>query len=542
MFRRVCSVCSVCAVALLAVAVAAPVAAQNFSAARLSEGVRIIADDSFEGRYPGTPGERLTLAWLQAQYERLGLEPGGPDGQWLQPVDLRRYTPVRDFSATWAGPGGTGGALVKSESLNLRSAANDGRAEITGAELVFAGYGIVASERGWDDYKDVDVRGKIVVVLPGEPDGALFNGEYPTLYDAGWWKVREAAARGAIGVIMLQPQLAEARFADAQRTFQPGGPDLELTANLHREAAASLFAAAGLDLEVLTAAAAGGGDFRATPLTGVTLSASAEEAVNVLRTYNLLARIPGTQRPDETIIFSAHWDHVGIDNHGRQTVPDGEDRIWNGAWDNATGTVGLVEMARELKAAGPAERSFIFAHMAAEEMGLLGAWAYVADPVYPVETTVADLNIDMLPLSPPTRDLPIFGLGQNELEDDLARLAEAEGRYVTDDGQPEEGFFYRSDHLPFAVAGVPTLMPWHGTDLDEGGKVVGEPAYRVMWEERYHQAADEWSEDLDFSSAVETLTLMYRLARDLANSDRWPGWKPNSEFGAIRARTTSARQ
>ncbi|HEV7351861.1 MAG TPA: M28 family peptidase [Brevundimonas sp.] len=539
MFRRLPSVC---AAALLAVAIAAPAHAQDFSAARLSEGVRVIADDSFEGRYPGTPGERLTLEWLQAQYESLGLEPGGPDGQWLQPVDLRRYTPVREFTATWAGPGGVGGTLVKGEGLNLRSAANDGRAEIAGAELVFAGYGIVAPERGWDDYKDVDVRGKIVVLLPGEPEGALFNGEYPTVYNAGWWKARDAAARGAIGVITLQPRLAPARFADAQRTFQPGGADLEVTGDMTRDSAGDLFAAAGLDLEALTAAAAAGGDFRATPLSGVTLTASAEETVNVLRTYNLLARIPGTQRPDETIIFSAHWDHVGIDNHGRQTVPEGEDRIWNGAWDNASGTVALVEMARELKAAGPAQRSFVFAHMAAEEMGLLGAWAYAADPVYPVETTVADLNIDMLPLSPPTRDLQIFGFGQNELEDDLARLAEAEGRYVTDDGQPEQGFYYRSDHLPFAVAGVPALMPWHGTDWDEGGKAVGEPAYRAMWEERYHKAADEWSEDLDFSAAVENLTLIYRLAVDLANSERWPGWKPTSEFGAIRARSAAARQ
>lgn len=526
------------AAALALIAVAAPVAAQDFSAQRLSDGVRTISDDSFEGRYPGTPGEEKTLAWLQAQYEALGLEPGGPDGQWLQPVDLHRYTPARDFNASWTGPDGQTHVLTKGVDLSLRSAANDGRANVEGVELVYVGYGVTAPERGWDDYSDLDVRGKVVVVLPGEPEGELFNGAYPTVHNAGWWKARNAFARGAVGVVTVQAP--NARFADMARTFQPGGADLEFTADMSRAAAEALFQAAGQNLASLTTAAGQPG-FRAVALSGIALSADAEETRDTLRTHNLIARIPGSVRPDETIVFSAHWDHVGLNNHGRQEIPAGEDHVWNGAWDNASGTVALVEMARELKAAGPAERSFVFAHMAAEEMGLLGAWAYAADPVYPIETTVADLNIDMLPLSPPTRDLPIFGYGQNSLEDELQTLAEAEGRYVTDDGQPEQGFYYRSDHLPFAVAGVPALMPWHGVDWDEGGKEVGQPAYRAMWSEKYHQAADEWSADLDFSSAVENLTLMYRLAWDLANSERWPEWKASSEFAATRAQSAGAR-
>ena len=222
---------------------------------------------------------------------------------------------------------------------------------------------------------------------------------------------------------------------------------------------------------------------------------------------------------------------------------DGEgDHIYNGAWDNASGTVGLVEMARALKAAGPFERSIVFLHVTAEEQGLLGAFWYAANPVYPLETTVADINIDMLPLSAPTRDLPIFGLGQNSLEDDLQTLAEAEGRHVTDDGQPEQGFYYRSDHYAFARVGVPALMPWHGVDLDEGGREVGLPAYQARFRSDYHQPSDEWSEDLDFSSAVENLTLLYRLVVDLADSDRWPSWKPTSEFGAVRDRSAASRE
>jgi Zn-dependent M28 family amino/carboxypeptidase len=180
--------------------------------------------------------------------------------------------------------------------------------------------------------------------------------------------------------------------------------------------------------------------------------------------------------------------------------------------------------------------------MAAEEMGLLGAYAYTADPVYPLATTVADINIDMLPLSPPTRDIAIFGKGQNDLEDRLQVLAEAEGRYVGDDGMPEQGFYYRSDHFPFARAGVPALMTWHGWDWDEGGREAGEAAWRARFGADYHRPSDEWSEDLDFRSAVENLTLLYRLGLDLANSEDWPGWKPTSEFGNVRERTAAARQ
>jgi Zn-dependent M28 family amino/carboxypeptidase len=218
------------------------------------------------------------------------------------------------------------------------------------------------------------------------------------------------------------------------------------------------------------------------------------------------------------------------------------DKIWNGAWDNASGTVGVVEMARQLSAAPRPKRSIVFAHMAAEEMGLLGAYAYSADPVWPLETTVANINIDMLPLSGPTRDVAIFGKGQNELEDRLELLAKAEGRYLTDDREPEQNYYYRSDHFPFARAGVPALMPWHGVDLDAGGVAVGLPAYRARFEADYHEPSDEWSADLDLTSAVENLTLLYRLGLDLANSADWPGWKPTSEFGVVRARSDGARQ
>jgi Zn-dependent M28 family amino/carboxypeptidase len=540
------------AAALVLIASAGLAQAQDFTAERLSQSIRTISSDEFQGRYPGAEGERLTLAWLQAQYEEMGLQPGGPDGQWLQVVDLKRYTPVEGAaSASWTGPDGTVHPLAIGQDIALRAVSNDGRASIENAGLVFAGYGIHAPERGWDDYGDIDVRGKIVMVVGGEPTAEAvterFNGAYATHYQSAAYKSDEAFRRGAVGIITVFTVPASdpnwqraAQFNNRQRTLTPGAADLEVSGGINMDVAHSLAMAAGLGTEVLTSLQTG--EFKAVELPGVTLSVATEEAIDTLRTHNLLAKIEGTTHPDEVIVYSAHWDHVGVGADHVSPVSTTEDNIYNGAWDNASGTVGIVEMARQLAAAPRAERTFVFAHMAAEEMGLLGAYAYTADPVYPLARTVADINIDMLPLSPPTRDVAIFGQGQNELEDRLAVLAEAEGRYVGGDGMPEQGFYYRSDHFPFARAGVPALMTWHGWDWDEGGREAGEAAWTAKFGADYHRPSDEWSEDLDFRSAVENLTLLYRLGLELANSGDWPGWKPTSEFDSVRERTASERQ
>lgn len=540
MFRKMIGGVAVAAM-LLAAGLAS---AQDFSAARLSDGVRVISADEFQGRYPGTEGERMTLAWLQAQYEDMGLQPGGPDGQWLQPVELKRYTPVPGATASWTGPDGAVSSLTVGTDIIVRAVSNDGQASIRNASLVFAGHGIFAPERNWDDYGDLDVRGKVVIVVGGEPEGELFNGPYATNYQSGAYKADEAFRRGAIGVITLIPGDATSAMwrgsvrANARtRTLTPGAADLEFSGVINHDLAGAWAAAAGLDRP--WSSDIGDGTFRALALNGVTLSIEAAETIDTLLTHNFLARIPGVERPDETIIFSAHWDHVGGEDQ-HPGVPG--DNIFNGAWDNASGTVGVVEMARQLSAAPPPRRSIVFAHMAAEEMGLLGAYAYTADPVWPLETTVANINIDMLPLSGSTRDIAIFGKGQNDLEDRLQALAEPVGRYVSDDGMPEQGFYYRSDHFPFARMGVPALMPWHGWDWVEGGREAGEAAWRAKFAADYHKPSDEWSADLDFTSAVENLTLLYRLGLDLANGSDWPGWKPTSEFGVVRARSDAARQ
>lgn len=534
-------------VAVAAVLLAAGMAsAQDFSAERISNDIRTISADEYQGRYPGTEGERMTLAWLQAQYEAMGLEPGGPDGQWLQPVTLKRFTPVEGAaSASWTGPDGVSHPLTVGTDVTLRAVSNDGKASIADAPLVFAGYGITAPERNWDDYGDVDVRGKVVIVVSGEPDGEVFNGEYGTNYESGAYKADEAFRRGAVGIITLVPEPASSttwqratRFAGRTRTLTPGAADLEFAMAVNHDVALQWATAAGLDMSQL--GSIGSGAFKAVPLNGVTLSAATEETSDTLVTHNLLARIPGTERPNETIIYSAHWDHVG--GEGQHPETPGDDKIFNGAWDNASGTVGVVEMARQISQAPRPERSIVFAHMAAEEMGLMGSYGYAADPVWPLETTVADINIDMLPLSGPTKDIPIFGKGQNDLEDRLQALAEPLGRYVSDDHMPEQGFYYRSDHFPFARAGVPAIMPWHGWDWVDGGLEAGEAAWRAKFGADYHKPSDEWSEELNFTSAVENLTLLYHLGLDLANSEDWPGWKPTSEFAQVRARSDAARQ
>jgi len=540
MFRKMMGGVAVAAV-LLAAGMAS---AQDFSAARISDDIRTISADEYQGRYPGTEGERMVLSWLQAQYEAMGLQPGGPDGQWLQPVELKRYTAAPGATASWTGPDGQVHTLTPGTDIVLRAATNDGQASIRDAGVVFVGHGIFAPERQWDDYGDVDVRGKVVIVVGGEPDGERFNGAYATNYQSGAYKADEAFRRGAIGIITLVSRPADSpmwqgviRGGGRTRTLAPGAADLEFSGSIPQDTILTWAAAAGLDESRIANVADGA--FKAIPMPGLTLSVDVAETLDTLVTHNLLARIPGTERPDETIIYSAHWDHVG--GAAQHPTVTG-DNIWNGAWDNASGTVGVVEMARQLSAAPAPKRSIVFAHMAAEEMGLMGAYGYTAAPVWPLETTVADINIDMLPLSGSTRDVPIFGKGQNDLEDRLQALAGPLGRYVSDDNMPEQGFYYRSDHFPFARAGVPAIMPWHGWDWVEGGQAAGEAAWRARFAADYHKPSDEWSADLDFTSAVENLTLMYHLGLDLANSRDWPGWKPDSEFAVVRARSNAARQ
>lgn len=510
----------------------ASAATPQFSAQRLSDHIKYLASDELEGRLPGLIGERLTLAYLQAEYEAMGLEPGGRDGSWLQPVDLVRFTPERAPTASWTGGDGVSHPLVSGTDITLRA----GSAEpvVTAeAPLVFAGYGI--SGPTWDDYGNADLTGKVVVILRGQP---TVMGEDPNFYGSTTHKTQEALKRGAVGVITLQDQDNRWRRAVGGATRPQmtvkGAQDPRFSGSINM-ATATVIGGAPLEAAVERA--------KTTALGGVLdlgarLSVDIAETTEVIHSNNLLAKIPGTERPDEYVFYSAHWDHVG-----KARTPNAEgDDIFNGAWDNASGTAGLIEMARAFKAGPAPRRTVVFLHVTAEEQGLLGSEAYAADPVYPLAKTAADINIDMLPFTPATRDVAVFGVGKSELEDILGRFAAVQGRVVTGDGYPEEGFYYRSDHFNFAAGGVPALMPWTGRDFVEGGIEAGKPYYEGAMAKYYHKLTDEWRADYDFTAALQNLDLLYRLGLTVADSESWPAWKPTAEFNAIRDRTADQRR
>ena len=512
---------------------AASAATPQFSAQRLSDHIKYLASDELEGRFPGLVGERLTLAYLQAQYEAMGLEPGGRDGSWLQPVDLLRFTPERAPTAAWTGADGARHVLTSGADITLRAGAADPAVRIAGAPLVFAGYGV--SGPIWDDYGAADLTGKIVVVLRGQPASM---GADPNFYGSTTHKMQEALKRGAVGVITLQEQDGRWRRAVAgatrpQMTIK-GAQDARFTGSINMAAATAI---GGPVLETALARAKTGALGGAVDL-GARLDVDIAETTEVIHSNNLLAKISGTERPGEYVFYSAHWDHVG-----KAKTPNAEgDDIFNGAWDNASGTAGLIEMARAFKAGPAPKRTVVFLHVTAEEQGLLGSEAYAADPVYPLARTAADINIDMLPFTPATRDVAVFGVGKSELEDILGRFAAMQGRVVTGDGYPEEGFYYRSDHFNFAAGGVPALMPWTGRDFIEGGIEAGKPYYEGQMERYYHKLTDEWRADYDFTAALQNLDLLYRLGLTVADSESWPAWKPTAEFNAIRDRTADQRR
>lgn len=511
----------------------ASAATPQFSAQRLSDHIKYLASDELEGRFPGLIGERLTLAYLQAQYEAMGLEPGGRDGSWLQPVDLVRFTPERAPTASWTGGDGMAHPLVSGTDITLRAGPAEPVVKVEGAPLVFAGYGISAPQ--WDDYGSADLTGKVVIVLRGQPDSM---GADPNFYGSGTHKTQEALRRGAVGVISLQDVDGRWRRAVAGATRPQmtvkGAKDARFTGSINMQTGAAIGG------EPLSAALARA---KTTGLGGVIdlnarLSVDIAETTEVIHSNNLLAKIPGTERPDEYVFYSAHWDHVG-----KARTPNAEgDDIFNGAWDNASGTASLIEMARAFKAGPAPKRTVVFLHVTAEEQGLLGSEAYAADPVYPLARTAADINIDMLPFTPATRDVAVFGVGKSELEDILGRFAAVQGRVVTGDGYPEEGFYYRSDHFNFAAGGVPALMPWTGRDFVEGGIEAGKPYYEGAMAKYYHKLTDEWRADYDFTAALQNLDLLYRLGLTVADSESWPAWKPTAEFNAIRDRTADQRR
>ncbi len=534
--------------AVLALLSASPVLAQQADAARLNEHVRVLASDAFEGRGVATPGEQRTVDYVVSQFQALGLEPGGPDGSWVQRAQLGRTR--HDGPATiTVSAGGASRALVRGPDILVSSDRPVNHITVTDAEVVFAGYGVSAPERGWDDFKGMDLRGKILLVIVNDPDfgapeghpvAGRFDGNAMTFYGRWTYKFQEAARQGAAGVLVIHDtagagygwSVLEGSSTAPKFDIVRGNPDAERVPAqgwIQGPVAERLFADAGLDYTALRAAARTP-DFAPVTLTGVRMSIDFGQTADRIESRNILARIPGAGHPDETVLYGAHWDAYG------RATPVGDDDIYNGAVDNATGVAGLIELARLFKAGAAPDRSVVFAAWTAEEAGLLGAEYYAANPVWPLETTVANINMDsFLPGAEISPQIVVMGAGKSETDRWLERRATEQGRVLIPDPAPQAGGFYRSDHFPLAKMGVPALF-------GAAGFTGHNAASRDYVANRYHKPSDEWTSDWVMDAAAVDVDLLYRVGRDLADSRAWPEWNAGAEFEAARAASAAARE
>ena len=520
------------------------------SSDNLAAHLRMLASDEFEGRAPATPGEAKTIAWIAEQFAAAGLEPAGDDGTWLQAVTLAR-SEIHGDVATGFTVAGQPMPLVNGDDIALESLHPAPRVELSGVPLVYAGYGITAPELGWDDYAGMDVRGKIVVVLVNDPDfetaPGKFGGRAMTWYGRWAYKYLEAAKRGAAGVLIVhetEPAAypwATVRNGRAAPQFDIVRDDadshhLRVRGWIQRATAERLFAAAGLDFDAAKRAAQQP-DFKAHALGDARFSAAFDVEHARITSHNVAGLLRGASRPDETVALSGHWDSFGIG------APDENgDAIMNGAVDNATAVASIIEIARALHAGPRPARSVLFLALTAEESGLLGATHYAAHPLRPLATTAAVLNLEMWSPDGPTRDVSSWGQGKVSLERDLVAAAESLDRTYSPDSNLEAGFFYRADHFAFAQAGVPAITIGPGMDQLEGGVEGGMAARADYFARRYHQPDDEFDDSWDMRGPTADTEVVLRLARTLADSDRWPSWDEGSEFREAREASASARR
>ncbi|MGI9627038.1 MAG: M28 family metallopeptidase [Longimicrobiales bacterium] len=502
---------------------------------------RTLAADECEGRGPSSAGEEKTVAYLSEQFAAAGLEPGN-SGSWTQDVPLVAITvttaPVLEVST-----GETARPLSWQSDYVAWTKRVVPSVSVDASELVFVGYGIVAPEYGWNDYEGVDVAGKTVLILVNDPgyatqDDEVFNGNAMTYYGRWTYKFEEAARQGATGALIVHEtgaagypwDVVESSWTGPQ--FGLAAPDdnmgrVEFEGWVTGERATEIVAASGQDLSALTTAAARPG-FEAVSL-GSTVSLAFQNEVARSASKNVVGVLPGTTRPEEYVVYMAHWDHFGM---GPETL---EDRIYNGAFDNATGTASLVEAARAFAGAGvPLERSLMFLAVTAEEQGLLGSAHYAANPIVPTSQTVAAINMDGMLVTGPTHDITVVGYGNSELDDLLSAAAATTNRTLVPDPEPEKGYFYRSDHFPFSKVGIPSLYTDGGVDDVEHGAEWGLAQREDYVANRYHTPADEFDEAWSLGGAVADLRLLYTLGYELVQSDAWPNWREGNEFKAAR--------
>lgn len=518
----------------------------SITAEEILEHTKALSSDEFEGRAPGTAGEELTVDYLTEQFKAMGLQPGNPDGTYIQNVPLMGYTstPTMQVQAN--------GQTVEfnfPEDYVAVSRRAQPEIDVQDSELVFVGYGVVAPEYGWDDYKGLDVEGKTLVMLINDPavidpsdparlDSTMFNGEAMTYYGRWTYKYEIASELGADAVIIVHEtepagypyDVVVGSWGRENFDIQPADGNAGRVAVegwMTLDKASELFAAAGHDFEELKAAARTA-EFEPVPL-GATADLHVSNEIRQIQSRNVVARLEGSENPDEHIVYSAHWDHLG-----RDSTLEG-DQIYNGALDNASGTAGMLEIAEAFAALPtPPSRSILFLAVTAEEKGLLGAKYYAENPLYPLETTVANINIDGVNQWGRTRDIVVVGYGNSTLEDVLAEAAADEDRIIVPDPEPENGYFYRSDHFEFAKKGVPALY----TDL--GTEFIGKPAgygdeKRDEYTTRdYHAVSDEVKPDWDLSGAAEDMRLLFLVGSRVSEAEMYPEWYEGTEFKATR--------
>jgi Zn-dependent M28 family amino/carboxypeptidase len=514
-----------------------------FNRDSLVQHIIVLASDSFQGRKPFTLGETRTLDYLQNQFRSLGLEPGNGN-DYLQEVPMVEITPTADPQMKVEYAKGSFD-LNRATDYVLSTENTDSVISLDKSELVFAGYGVVAPEYNWNDYAGINVKGKVVLVMVNDPgfgtsDSSIFKGKTMTYYGRWTYKYEEAARQGAKACLIIHNTAAASYpFSVVQNSWGSSNLYLDkrgseqyhcaLQGWVSADAAKKLLAAAGKDSSLLMKANIHG--FKAISL-GEKLSTKVRVKAVYKTSQNVIAKITGTKRPDEYILYTAHWDHLGIGK------PDAKgDSIFNGALDNASGTAALLEMARafqnlEVKP----ERTILFLAVTGEEQGLLGSEYYGQHPVYPLKKTVADLNMDVISPNEKTNDIVITGYGQNELENDVEEIGKAQGRYIAPESKPEAGHYFRSDHFSLAKVGVPALDVKGGIDIAGKGKDYGRKEEEDYVSHHYHSRSDEYNPNWTFEGGMQDMELLFLIGKKLAFESSWPAWKPGSEFKAIRER------
>ena len=550
------TLCSTLVLALLActpsVSTTTNPSVPSVSTARMAADIQTVSSDAFLGRGPATRGEELATNYIRDQLKAAGLEPGGPNGSWFQDVPLLQSnitgTPSLSFSVN-----GQTMNMVQGDQIAVRSSMqNVDHVTIQNAPVIFLGYGVKAPERNWDDFKGENVRGKVGIVLINDPDFETgqgdFGGKAMTYYGRWTYKYEEAARQGLVGMLVVHETApasygwATVKNSNTNTMFDivrqnPAEVHPPLEGWIQHDDAVKLFNAAGLNFDALKKSAQTR-DFKPVTLSGTSFSASYGVKQQTIRSKNVLGRLRGSTHPNETILYGAHWDHLGVG------APDARgDTIYNGAVDNGTGIAAVLELARTFAAGPKPQRSVVFAFWTAEEKGLLGSEYYAANPVYPLETTVAGFNIDALSPNGRAHDVVVVGSGQSDLEDRLKNVISASNRTITPDASPEAGYFFRSDHFPMAKRGVPMLYMDSGVNLLNGGTAAGDEADVAYRRDAYHQPADEYDPaKWDLSGIAEDIAVLYSLGIQLANSRDWPNYRATSEFRPVRDKSSGSRQ